>query len=141
MAGLTISEIREALAAQLRANIDRGFNVKAYPPQPQAPSILILNDSDAVDYWLSFSDAGVSAVRLTLMIDPARGGDVESIARRLDDVLSAGVGNTSSVLDAIMADKSLGLAGVSCDVKSATVDPIALTLEIGVEVTVSKVAP
>jgi hypothetical protein len=139
MAGLTLSAIREALAAQLKLNIARDVNVRAYPPMSgTGPAILIDLDPDAVDYWMTMGAAGVSTVRLTLKVDPALGGDMESAARRLDEMLSAGVGNGSSIVDAVMADRTLGLAGVTCLPRSVTVDPESLTFVMGVEVTVSK---
>lgn len=138
MAGLTISDIREALAAQLRANIARDVSVRAYPPVALAPSILIELDPDAVDYWVTFGAAGLSTVRLTLTVDPS-GGESESTARRLDDFLSAGTGNDSSIIDAVMTDSSLGLTGVTCMFQSVDVDPSSLTAVMRFDVMVNKV--
>lgn len=138
MAGFTIGELREALAAQLRANIDRSVNVRAYPPASPSPSILIELEGDAVDYWMTYGAAGVGTVRFLVTVDPS-GTDAESSARRLDEFLSVGTGNGSSFIDAVLVDKSLGLDGVTCNIRSAEVDSVELTAQFVVEVHVNKV--
>jgi hypothetical protein len=137
MGGLTLSEIREALAEQLRNNIARDTNVRAYPPMPPPPGILVDLAPDPVDYWMTFGTAGISAVRLVLKVDPGP-GEEESAARRLDEMLSAGTGNTSSVIDAVMEDRTLGLTGVTCVARDVSYDPETITFTLGVDVTVKK---
>ena len=57
----------------------------------------------------------------------------------LDDYLSAGTGNGSSVIDAVLADRTLGLAGCDCVITSATVDATTVTARLSVSVTVNKI--
>lgn len=137
--GLTISAIREALAAQIRSNINRDVTVRAYRPAPAGPSITIDAAGDYVDYWVTFSGVGISAARFDLAVDPA-GSDLESSLRRLDDFLSAGAGNSSSILDALALDDSLGLADLSAQVVAVSADPPSATAVVTVEVHVNKTA-
>lgn len=140
MSGLTLPTIREALAAQLKANIARDVTVRAYPPAAAGPSITIRSASDFLDYWVSFSAAGLSTVRFDLVIDPG-GADLESALRRLDDFLSAGTGNGSSVLDAVLADLSLGIAGATTHIQGASADSDSASGVVTVEVHVMKNEP
>lgn len=107
---LTLSAIREAIGAQLRANLDREINVDVDGEGKPTPVIrLELQPSDPIDYWLSMNGStgnGVAEVRFDLVVDPA-GADQSSV-RRLDDFLSVGTGNGSSVIDALLSDKTLG---------------------------------
>lgn len=139
MSGLTLTEIREALAATIRAGIDRQTNVYAYPVgDPKLPCITVEPDTgDYVDYWVSFGAGGLAAVRLALVLEPG-GNDPVSAGMRLDDYLSAGTGNGSSVIDAVLADRTLGLAGCDCIVTSVSVDADAITARLSVSVTINK---
>lgn len=140
MSGLTLGDIRNALAATITAGVDRQTNVYPYPVgDPKLPCITIEPDSgDYVDYWLSFGSAGLAAVRLVLVLEPG-GNDPVSAGIALDDYLSAGTGNGSSVIDAVLADRTLGLAGCDCVITSATVDATTVTARLSVSVTVNKI--
>ena len=108
MSGLTVAEIREALAAQLQGLLTVDglqVNVRVRGEWREPPSITI-QLAGPPDYWVSMGAAGVSRIRFNLVIDPA--GVDESAVDRLDQYLSAGTGNNSSVIDAVMSDKTLG---------------------------------
>jgi hypothetical protein len=140
MSGLTLGDIRNALAATITNGVSRQTNVYAYPVgDPKFPAITIEPDSgDYVDYWLTFGAAGLAAVRLVLVLEPG-GNDPVSAGIALDDYLSAGTGNGSSVIDAVLADRTLGLAGCDCVITSATVDATTITARLSVSVTVNKI--
>jgi hypothetical protein len=106
--------------------------------EPQYPYIIIDPAADYLDYWQSFGAAGVSTVRFELEVNPA-GSDALSAGVALDDYLSAGTGNTASIVDAIMATPTLGLAGCSCVPHTVTVDKDMVTAIIAVEVNISKI--
>jgi hypothetical protein len=143
MAGLTLQGIRTALADQIRTAVNasgRETNVYGTRPsaEPQYPYIIIDPAADYLDYWQSFGAAGVSTVRFELEVNPA-GSDALSAGVALDDYLSAGTGNTASIVDAIMATPTLGLAGCSCVPHTVTVDKDMVTAIIAVEVNISKI--
>ena len=139
VSGLTLGDIRNALAATITAGVDRQTNVYAYAVgDPKLPAITIEPDSgDYVDYWLTFGSAGLAAVRLVLVLEPG-GNDPVSAGIALDDYLSAGTGNGSSVIDAVLADRTLGLAGCDCVITSATVDAAIITARLSVIVHIAK---
>ena len=140
MSGLTLGDIRNALAATITNGVDRQTNVYPYPVgDPKLPCITIEPDTgDYVDYWLTFGSAGLAAVRLVLVLEPG-GNDPVSAAIALDDYLSAGTGNGSSVIDAVLADRTLGLAGCDCVITSAQVDATTVTARLSVSVTINKI--
>jgi hypothetical protein len=135
---LTLSTIRAAIGDQLRANLDREINVDVDGEGKPAPVVrLELDTSDPIDYWLSFGSAGITEVRFALVVDPA--GVDQSSVRRLDEFLSVGTGNDSSIIDALLADKTLGgvvetlhVAGVS------EYDPEAVTAVLPLRVVCRK---
>lgn len=105
--GLTLREIREALASTIRDGVERETTVLAYRAVSSSfPLIALEPDSDYVDYWQSFGSSGIAVVRLSVVIVPGKAD--ESARIRLDDFLSAGTGNGSSVVDAVVADPTLG---------------------------------
>lgn len=137
MSGLTLADIREALADQIRSNVDRQITVATYPTDVPPPSVMLEADNDYVDYWLSFGSSGVAAVRFVLVVEPG-GTDPKSAAIALDDFLSAGTGNGSSLVDAVMADTTLGLTGCNAVLTTVTVDPLTITARLSVTVHISK---
>lgn len=112
MAGFTLSEIRTALADQLVANIDREINVRKYPGmEGGSPSIIIDYDGEeAISHWQTYGASGLSGVDFVLWVDLG-GADPESHGIALDDFLSSGSVNGSSIAEALMSDTSLGLTG------------------------------
>ena len=106
--GLTLREIREALASTIRDGVERETTVLAYRAVSSSFPLIVLepDGGDYVDYWQSFGSSGIAVVRLSVVIVPGRAD--ESARIRLDDFLSAGTGNGSSVVDAVVADPTLG---------------------------------
>ena len=141
MSGLTISEIRAALADQIRNNIKRDTNVYAYAHGDyQYPAITVDYGSQFIQFFRTYSADGLSLLRFAVRVETS-GLDKESAAIALDDYLSAGTGNGSSLADAIMSDRYLGFgetAGVSVQVTDLEVDPVTTTAEFTVEVHIAK---
>ena len=139
MSGLVLSEIREALAATIRAGVGRQTNVYAYPVEdPMPPAVSIEPDTTYVDYWSTMGGRGMSIVRFVLILEPG-GNDLPSALRRLDDYLSLGTGNSSSLVGVVMSDRTLGLAGCDCTLVDCTVDPSTATARLTVEIHISKI--
>jgi hypothetical protein len=67
---------------------------------------LELADSDPIDYWVTFGAVGLAAVRFDVVLEVA--GADQSAVRRLDDFLSVGTGNGSSLVDAVFKDPTFG---------------------------------
>ena len=108
---LTLSTIREAIETKLNANLaggpQRQVTIDAHGDGAPAPVIrLELQQSDPIDYWLTMTGNGVAEVRFDLIVDVAN-VDQSSVIR-LDKYLSVGTGNGASIIDALMADKTLG---------------------------------
>jgi hypothetical protein len=109
MAGLSLQAIHEALADQIRAGIDRQTSVSAFPDGSTVfPSVTV--HSDPGQYLNPYSTLGLSgtadiSVRLKIEVDAV---DIESACIKIADYLSMGSGNESSILDAILADETLG---------------------------------
>ena len=147
MSGFTISEIREALADQIRNNLTRDTKVYAYPigevPGP-AVHIFPSGNGEYVDYWQTFGPEGLALVAFDVIVDPGGQDSMADAARRLDDYLSCGTGNGSSVIDAIGAADttgrrwSLGLTGVTVEFGTVSFDAASFTARISLRVTVAK---
>lgn len=135
---LTLSTIRAAIRAQLEANIAREVNIDVDGEGKPAPVIrLELAPSDPIDYWVTFGSSGISAVRFELIVDPA--GVDQSAVRRLDDFLSVGTGNGSSVMDAVYVDPTFGgvlTAGTVCNLLAY--DAVNVSATFALEVHVAK---
>lgn len=146
MAGLTLSTIREALKARLDAGIeDRQVDVKAYRVTGAKvfPRITVEADpGDYIDYWVTFGSAGLSTVRFVLVVECGALNDAgfadESARRRMDDFLSVGTSNGASVIDAVMADRTLGDLVDTCHIPRAEVDDQTATARLPIEITLKK---
>jgi hypothetical protein len=139
VSGLILSEIREALSVTIRNGIGRQTNVYAYPVEdPAPPAVTIEPDATYVDYWSSMGGRGLSIIRFVLVLEPG-GNDLPSALRRLDDYLSLGTGNSSSLVGAVMADRTLGLTGCDCTLVDCVVDPETATARLTVEIHISKI--
>jgi len=119
---VNIQTVREALAAQIRGNVDRPTTVYAYPPEsPSFPAIVVRPAADYIGYWETF-DGGSSGqlVRLSFEVDVAVvAADDQSASIALDAYLSTGDANTSSLFDAIYTDKTLGSTVLTSIVREA----------------------
>lgn len=101
----TLSTVREAIGAQLRANLDRETNVDIDGAGMPAPVVRLVMATPP-DYFGTFGPDGVCYCEFRLEIDPA--GVDQSAVIRLDDYLSVGTSNGSSVIDALKADPTFG---------------------------------
>lgn len=137
MSGLTLSEIRAAIGTQLRDNIDRQTNIDVDSEGKPAPVLrLFLQQSDPIDYWGTFGSTGIAEARFDLVIDP--GNVDQSAVIRLDEYLSVGTGNTSSVIDALMEDVTLGGAVQTCRINSSQYDQENVTATLSLTVVCRK---
>lgn len=138
MSGLTLSDIREAMKAQLVATLDRETNVYAYAEGEVTPYITFeLAPSDPIDYFVTMTGNGLGSVQFVLRINP---GNVDGEAvRRLDDYLSVGQGNGSSIVDALMADTSLGGAVATLTIDTINYFADIVEAELYVTVTLNRV--
>jgi hypothetical protein len=133
VAGLTLQAIREALAAQIRTNVARSVTVFAYDPEARSGhNITIIPAAEYIIFSTIGSNWG-TVVNFDIRVEvPGRLADSQ-IA--VDDYLSAGTGNTSSVIDAVHG--TLGGLVEDCIVTSVdgsdlTVDPLTVVLHVQV---------
>lgn len=146
MAGLNLQPIREALATQIRNNVVRSPSVFAYDPESRSGhNIVIKPASSYVAYFGTMGPNGLSDILLDIDIEvPGRLADSQ-IA--MDDYLSAGTGNGSSVVDAIhvrdaSGNRSLGGLVDDCVCLTAdgpNLDADPLTARLHVQIMVHKV--
>jgi hypothetical protein len=128
MSGFKLATIRSAIKAQLEANLERQTNVYAYPvPRPVAPYVALVMDQ-VPDYEGTFGPDGVCMCRFRLVIDP--GGADDSSVMRLDDFLSVGTGNGSSVIDALRSDQTFGGAISGFTYEPGEYDAVNVTAEL-----------
>lgn len=113
--GGSIGAIRKAIKAQLAANLNRETNVYEHGQLVRSyPCIEILPaQGEAVGYFKTFGDGGLGDLRLDLHIYTTA-DDPVSAQIALDDYLSIGGDNQSSVVDAILTDRTLGGAVQDC---------------------------
>jgi hypothetical protein len=111
MAGLTLTPIRVALAEQIGHYLDDPANVTAYPGiiADAYPLIEVdFPDGDYVSYFETMGPNGNADILLEVNIWCSTGAGLESSAMQLDNYLSVGLYNNSSVVDAVMSDRTLG---------------------------------
>lgn len=139
-AGLTLSAIREALAAQIVAYTERAVNAKPYRVggTPTRQVVIEPDVGDYIDYWVTQGGPiGLARVRLVVVVEPDNTD--ESARRRLDDFLSVGQGNGSSIVDAVMSDVTLGGLVETCHIRAAQVNDSIVFARLAIEVHVRKV--
>jgi hypothetical protein len=119
---LTLSTIREAIGAQLRANLDTEINVDVDGAGMPAPVIRLELD-EPPRYTDTFGPPlQLESVRFQLIIDPA--GADQSAVQRLDRFMSSGTGNGDSVIDALETDHTFSGAAQGFDLEPRLYDPI-----------------
>lgn len=105
---LTLQTIRVAVADQLRANLDRQVTVRPYSHAGSSyPRITIRPDDPYVSYFQTMGPDGIADVALIIRV-AVWTGDQDSTENVMDDFLSVGLNNESSIIDALMADQTLG---------------------------------
>lgn len=119
---LDLQKIRRSLAAQIQSRITRTPNVYPYMPEaPALPAIAIVAGNPYVTYYETFGADGVCDVQFEVRIAvEARAIDAQIL---LDDLLSVGAPTTSSVIDAIASDPTLGGAVATCICRTAQMIP------------------
>jgi hypothetical protein len=105
---LDLTEIRTALATQIVDGVADGLNGYPYPKAaPALPAVEIHAGEPYVNYHVTFGEAAHMDVQLEIQLLIPR-GDHETSQQIVDRLLSTGGGATSSVIDAVEADKTLG---------------------------------
>lgn len=119
---MNITAIREALADQIKANVQATPNVYAYlPDAPQWPLIAVTPDDPFVSYAESMGPQPFC--RLHLLVRIGATGLAEDAARFIDEMLAVGSATNSSVFDAIKIDQRLGGLVSNLDVGEARLVP------------------
>lgn len=108
-----IGQIRMALRDQILANLERSTNVYAYRTPWQTPCVTIEPRSPWVAVFETMGPNGLSDVEFDVVIYVSA-ENIDSAEAAMDDYVSIGVGNNSSVVDAIHSDMSLGGFVESC---------------------------
>ena len=135
MAAFTLSTIRAAVKAQLVANLEREINVDVDGKGMPLPRI-VFELTETPNYWETFGTDGLCSVAARFLIEPA--GTDQSAVRRLDDFLSVGTSNGSSVLDAIYSDVTFGGSIDALTVAPGAYNAEAVTAELLVRFVVRK---
>lgn len=120
---LDLVAIRRAVADRIRSTAHAAkVDVQAYvQPQPMFPIIGVFpGTGDYVSYFETMGPNGEADVILELRTVVAYGAIDSQIL--LDEMLSSGTGQTKSIIDALMADRTLGGVVEDCvPLKSRTV--------------------
>ena len=112
---VNLQAIREALAAQVRANVAKNINVYAYDTLSSGtfPAINVQATNPYVTYHESFGDRALAGVELVLEIITTS-ADGLSAHLLMDALLSPGLANSASVLEAVEVDPTLGGVVANC---------------------------
>lgn len=118
---MILSEVRHALAAQIRDRVTADVTVVAAPDlSTDLPNVQVWPASDHITYFETFGSAGLATVRYQIKVETTN-QDAESAMSLMDGLLSAGgISETGSIVDAIMADQTL--SGLVQDVTPTSVD-------------------
>jgi hypothetical protein len=149
---LGLKVIREAVETRL-ANVTNGVrgrptNIYAHPPRfPPPPWIGVKPGvgGEYVAYFETFGRGGKATVLLTIEVGIVASEISQQIA--MDDYLSVGSGFTSSIVDALLADVTLGGAVDTIKIGNATEpqwedsDRDVLIARIPLEIVATKVSP
>ncbi len=106
---VSLREIREALAAQIEAYVSRDVNGYPYGTGGLIGTrcVVIAPAGDYVSYFGTFGEDGLADLRLEVKVIPTNATTIDAQIA-LDDYLSIGQGNASSVVDAVHSDRTLG---------------------------------
>lgn len=119
-----LSDIRNAIADRIIASgLDSQVNVFAYPPKDfPLPAVLVHPSGDTyIDYHGTFGSLRVQQVELVVKVIVPEGGSAQSAAELMDEYLSSGTAEDSSLADAI--------TGTGITVGSSTADIFASSAE------------
>jgi hypothetical protein len=123
---LTLSTIREAIGAQLRANLEKQTNVYVYDEGSDFPSVSLTLDAPPVYYESFGPPRQLQSVTFLVTVAPG-GSERKSAVITLDRYLSSGTGNGSSVIDALDTDPTFGGVLMGFDYEPRDYDPINVT--------------
>lgn len=108
MSGVNLRAIRDGLAAQISNGLARHVSVDAYPGTTSVlPNITIESSQPYVTYHETFGDRCLVGIELSLLVVTAA-ADGRSAWIVMDDLLSPGGSNASSVVHAVEADPTIG---------------------------------
>ena len=109
MTTIDLAAIHTALADQIRAGIATAskWTVTAFPSTSPKPSIEIWPDTDYVDFYGRAGADGTDEVQLLVRVFLSA-ANAESEWKIAGQLLSSGAGQTSSIVDAIHDDPTLG---------------------------------
>lgn len=117
---LDVEAIHQALANQIAAGIARGnganqdITVRPYPfSAAELPRIEIHPGSPWVVYFGTFGSAGISDVNVIVVVE-LETANAETWLGQASGLVSAGTGETNSIVDAILADPTLGGVVQTC---------------------------
>lgn len=102
-----ISDIREVLAERVRSVVDGEVNVFAYAPKDYPlPAVYIepTREGPYIDYHGTFGALRLQEVNLVVRIMVAEGGSAQTAGEDLDELLSSGSTEESSLADAITGE-------------------------------------
>jgi hypothetical protein len=103
-----LSHLRETVAAQIKARVDREVNVSAYVRGTVEPPAVMIDTRDPyIEYHGSFGSQNLATVFLTVWCIGGRGND-DDCQRVVDELLSCGASAPRSVMDALEVDRTFG---------------------------------
>lgn len=139
MAGFTLTDIFDAIGAQLAAVLEEiDVTVDPYNESSDVPRIALdLDENDPIDLWVTGTSAGFGAIRIVVRV--IAGGTDGSARIRLYQLLSAGTGNAASVWDAIYSSKTFGGAVDAFELGTPIYDSAGVEFDIPLTVYVKKV--
>ena len=104
---MDLDAIHRALAAQIDAYLDDDWNVAPYPfAGEDFDRIEVWPGSPYVGYFATFGANGRADVLLEVRVEVV-GNDAETVFKKITRALSAGSAHGSSVVDAVMSDRTL----------------------------------
>lgn len=88
------------------------------PEKPEVPCLVVAPDDPFVTYQDAMA-GGLATLHFDLVLLVQRGDD-RAAQNALDALLSSGTGETKSIIDTLMANRTLGIEGVSLVVQQVT---------------------
>lgn len=122
-----LQAIRTAVKEQLAQHITRETNFDVFGERMPVPAIRF-ELTETPLYAGTFGPNGVARVRARFLIDV--GNTDKSAVKRLDDYLSVGTGNGSSVWDALKADATFGGTVEGLQIEPGDYDAQNVTAEL-----------
>ena len=140
VSGLDLKAVHEALADQIRDGIDdaTGFTVKAFPSTSPRPAIEVWPDADYISFFETSGPTGLADVQLVIRIFLSA-ANPETEWLQVCRLLSAGTGFDSSIVDAVMADRTLGGAVADTFIGDARWEPDDGAIDVPVQIQLNKV--